>query len=129
MDTNGANLKQGGGCMYVECLAIVVLILAMWLIFMRARKKASAFAILPLVVVPLTHIAGNLLARPISGALFGNAAQIHIFIDILGLVFAGILFGSISHRIKSRKGRTSYLCICGGFTLVLTFVLILNILK
>ena len=42
--------------MITECWAIVIVILAMCYIFLRARKPEYSVAILPLILVPLSHL-------------------------------------------------------------------------
>ena len=50
------NVQETGGSsgMLFACWAIVIVLVAMFLVFMRAHKKEYAVAIVPLIVLPLS---------------------------------------------------------------------------
>mgnify|MGYP002582085850 CR=1 FL=1 len=59
------NVRETGGSsgMLFACWAIVIVLVAMFLVFMRAHKKEYAVAIVPLIVLPFIHILSNPLAH------------------------------------------------------------------
>ena len=54
--------KPRPGCFFA-CWAIVIVLSLMVLVFLRARKKEYAVAILPLLIAPFVHIFSGLLAK------------------------------------------------------------------
>ena len=55
--------------MLFACWAIVVVLLAMVIIFLRARKKEYAVAILPLLIAPVVHIFSGVAAKWLDTAV------------------------------------------------------------
>ncbi len=49
--------------MLFACWAIVIVLLAMVVVFMRAKKKDYALAVLPLTLVPFAHIISGVISR------------------------------------------------------------------
>ena len=112
--------------MFVECWAIVAIVLAIAFIFLRTGRKDYFLNMIPLTFVPFMHLVGFLLVVPITGTFDISRQQTHTVIDIIGLIVACICFGIFSHAFKNRKAKMIYLFISGGFTLILTWVLMLT---
>lgn len=109
---------------FIECFAIIVLILAMFFVYMRAGKRRLAFSVIPLVSVPASHIVASFLLEFVPS---DYSAVVYVLIDMLGLICAAIFAGICSSAYK-KKGRVVYLVISGVFDFVLACILILNIL-
>lgn len=115
--------------MVVESLAVIVIILLFsYLSWRRGAKKAARLA-LPLVAVPLFHLALTPLASFIAGYFSQIGTRLMAaFIDMLGLVIACALFGVFAAAIPSKRGRRSYLWLSCGFSFILSLVFIHSIL-
>lgn len=114
--------------MIVECWAIIIIILAMCVIFMRANKANYALGTLPLVMVPFGRIFSGPLARWLHRLWGLPATEVRVAIIAVMLVLSCIFYGVLSGTIHAKRSRISYLCLCGGFSIILSIVMILNIL-
>lgn len=113
--------------MVIECWAIIIVLIAVVFIFVRSGKSNYALGILPLVLVPLFHIIGYPAARLVE-KLWGVArGQTHTAIDIFALIVACIIVALVSGSIPSKKARSVFIVTCGGFMLILSWILILNL--
>ena len=114
--------------MSVECWVIIVLILAMAVIIMRRGTPRQGVSILPLALVPF----GYLIAGPISRWLDGFFPSIssdlfRVSFTLIALVFACVLFGMLAGNMGGKATRRVYMFLCGGFSVILTIVLIHSI--
>ena len=111
--------------MLTASISTIIIVVAMACIFLRYNRRAFSLAILPLTVTPLFYS----LSVFLSG-YFHNAEmllkQITACALLVSVVIAGILFGLCTLLFASKKANTSYLSLCGGFTLVFALVLLLN---
>ena len=114
--------------LFMECGATIVLVLAFSFICLRSRRKDFAIAIIPLIILPAIHIGGIYLSRLLSSFLPFSSFEVHIFMDIMALLVACILFGLNSGRFTQTPVRRGYLWICGGFTLLFAWILVSRIL-
>lgn len=115
--------------MVFESLAIIGIVLAMSLTFLRVKKRDYCIAMLPLVIqpalqiisIPAIHVIGSISSvRPIT---------VSICITFIALIAESLLIGLAASMLKSRKQKTSYLIICGAFALVLAMLFILQAMK
>ena len=107
--------------MVVECVAIVVVLLAIMLVFLRSHKKSYILAIVPLLFVPVAFLITTLLSHKLVGMPLG---VFRISGTLLGLVSACLMLGILASRMKSKKRRYIYLVTSGMFLLLLTWCLI-----
>ena len=115
--------------MFVECWVIIVLILVMAYMIFRTGKTGQAVAILPLLLVPLAHILGSPLSRFLDSLFSGLSGNLFwISFDVVGLVATCVLCGLLAGNMDTRGGRRAYMLLCGGFSAVLTIVLVNSIL-
>ena len=112
--------------MLFACWAIVIVLVAMAVVFMRSGKREYAVGILPLILPPAVHIVSGLLARVLDPLLPLNGAQLRIIIDLLAGLLGCLLIGFSSRNIKGRRSRNAFLVACSGFTIILTLVLIVD---
>ena len=61
--------------MLFACWAIVIVLLAMVVVFMRAKKKDYALAVLPLTLVPFAHIISGVISRFLDSLIFLSFTQ------------------------------------------------------
>lgn len=111
--------------MITASLATIIIVLAMSFIFLRYSRRVFALAILPLITVPAFYS----LATFLAGYFLKDTAviaQVTACALLCAVVIAGILFGICTLMFKSKKTKTSYLMLCGGFTLAFAIVLLIN---
>lgn len=115
--------------MLFACWAIVIVLLAMVVVFMRARKKEYALAVLPLTLVPFAHIVSGVMARFLDSLIPLSFAGIRILIDLTAALFSCLLLGFSSRGIAEKRSRRLFTIFCAGFTILLTWVLVYNTLS
>ena len=113
--------------MLFACWSIVVVIVAMFIIFMRAHKKEYAVAILPLVLVPLMHIFSAILSRLMYNVIPLQVHEIRVLLDLTAALFTCLLLGVSSRQIPEKRTRRGFFICCSGFIIILTIVLLVNI--
>ena len=114
--------------MLFACWAIVIVLLAMVIIFLRARKKEYAVAILPLLIAPVIHIFSGVAAKWLDAAVPLTAGQLRVIIDLTAGLISCLLLGLASRGIADRRTRNGFFWCCAGFVVVLTLVLVTNTL-
>ena len=122
---------QRGGThagMLFACWAIVIVMAAMFVVFMRARKKEYAFAILPLAMTPFGHIFSGIVARWLDPLLPMTAPELRVAIDVVISLIACLLLGVSSLHIREKRNRTLFLVCCSGYIIISTVALVTNVL-
>ncbi len=66
-------------------------LLAMVVVFMRAKKKDYALAVLPLTLVPFAHIISGVISRFLDSLIFLSFTQIRVLIDLTAALFSCLL--------------------------------------
>ncbi|MCI8624343.1 MAG: hypothetical protein HFG26_11890 [Provencibacterium sp.] len=115
--------------MYIECVAIIVVIAIV--LFMAARSGRTSFAWVssPLLIVPAAY----LLSLPVShllDRLLPSISQppLAIGVTLVGLVAACVLYGMLCGNFPTPRARRTYLIACSGFSFLLAAVLITNLI-
>ncbi len=111
--------------MFTASLATVIIVIAMACIFLRYGRRNFALSILPLTVTPVFYAIADILA----GYFFKSEilkTQVVCCVLLASVVVAGIFFGICTLMFKNKKTKSSYLVLCGGFTLVFALVLLIN---
>ena len=113
--------------MLLECCAIIALLLVTSAMIIRAGKgRGYGVGVAVLTLVPALHIIGSHLSAVVGRLTALSNTTSYILIDLVGLVVTCLVIGALSMRIKSVKKRVGYLILCGGFSVVLTFILIVG---
>jgi len=115
--------------MKVECVAIVFVVLGIAFTFLRANRPNYAVSVLPLLLVPLAHLGSNPVARLLIKMTGLSTLEARVLFDVFALILACILFSLLSTSISSKKSRTVFVFCCGLFSLILTGILILNVMR
>lgn len=108
--------------MLVEAVSMLMIFAVMVFIFLRAKKKNHAIAIMPLLILPFVHTVMS---------LFGSHMTIDILAiaDVVALAVSVCLMGLLSNVFKKGKARFLYLLICGGFTTLICIIFVFNFYK
>ena len=115
--------------MIVESLSVLIILLVMFILFLRAHRKAYAFSTQPLAYVPLIMLLGYPIATFLAGLFPVQASYLHIALILLALIVACVSFGLMTHHFRSRKIRALYVASCGLFTFILTLVFVFYLLN
>ena len=115
--------------MLTESFVLVVLVLLMSYLTLRSGKQGVALILLPLVVVPLTNLLASGLAPQLdklSEAMSANHWRVLLLMAALAVTMG--LVGGISRNIKKKGPRRTYMFLCGGFSLIFSFMIIRAVL-
>jgi len=113
--------------MIFECSAIILVILVIaFMSYRYGAKSGWCTGMLPLVIVPFGHICGNWMRFFTSNILDITPTTAWICFDLISLVVTCLMIGGISLQIKKRKKRLAYLVTCGGYSALLTCILIVR---
>ena len=112
--------------MVAECWTVVLIILLVVGVYLHRGKKRLAMAVLPLVLVPLTHIVGAPVSVWVENIFPGDSAFLQIAMDVVALVIANMIFGAFSRGYRGKGSRRAYMVLCAGFTVVFSWVLIFH---
>ena len=113
--------------MVMECWAILIVLAAMFFIFLKAKKGSYSISILPLAIVPAMHLIGRVVSRHLDPYLPVDGSVLNIGIDASAVVIACILLGFTSRNIPSKRQQKVFLICCGIFVILLAWVLIIDI--
>jgi hypothetical protein len=115
--------------MLTESFVLVVLVVLMSYLTLRSGKRGVALILLPLVVVPLTNLLASGLAPQLdklSEAMSANHWRVLLVMAALAVTMG--LVGGISRNIKKKGPRRTYMLLCGGFSLIFSFMIIRAVL-
>ncbi len=113
--------------MVVECIAILIIIVAIFFVFLRSHKPKSALSTIPLMAVPTMHLLGIPLSKWLSTVL--PTVDIVIAMDIVGFLLFVVLAGVFLKHFHSKRTKAAYFVASGIFTLALTTILIMDSLN
>ena len=115
--------------MVMECWAIIFVVAMMFFMFFRFGKKEYAFAVSPLVIVPFFYLLGRRLHGWLNLSAIVDEVTFRMGMSLVALVAACVLLGLSSRGVVS-PGRRAILLLCStGFTLVLAWIFLMEILS
>lgn len=113
--------------MILECATIILVIIVAFFILI-GKGNGYAIGVLPLVILPTTHILGKTLSNGVAKMISVTPMTAYILLDVLALMVACLATGIIATQIREKRKRISFLIICGLFSACLCCVLIVNTL-
>ena len=119
-------MAQVNMSMLFACWAIVIVLAAMEITFLRARKPVYAVAVLPLGLSPVVYIVSGRVARACSGWLPLESGELMLVINLTAGLVACLLLGLTSRRIEPKRVRTAFHVCCSLFVVILTLVLVIR---
>ena len=112
--------------MLIECFAIVALIAAIFVIYLRMKGLHMSLSILPLASVPCMHILVQLILVWLASFMTVDVALVVTVADIAALVASALFCGTFSY-CYGKKARVTYLIVVGLFNVTLTCILLANL--
>lgn len=110
--------------MVAECWSII-LVLSVLSLVLRSRGLSNLnIGVLPLFLLPLTHLAAGPISRMVSGEY---AVLVRVGMDLAAVVISCVLIGVLAHTVRSKRARQGYYLLCIGFTVLLSMLLICSI--
>ncbi|MBQ9414229.1 MAG: hypothetical protein IJU16_03780 [Clostridia bacterium] len=112
----------------IACWATLILLGAMAIAFLRAKKHAYIPAVVPLAVPAATYIISGVCARWLDWLLaFATSFQIRIILDLGAALVACLLIGFAASGIPGGKRNRILYCACGAlFVIVFSGLLIMS---
>ena len=111
--------------MMTESIILMILVVTMSYLTLRSGRRGTALVLLPLLIVPGANVLG-----------YGLAPYLDMLTTVLGPEHWRLLFvlaalavtmcvvGAISRNIKRKGFRRGSLFLCGGFSLVFSFLIL-----
>lgn len=111
--------------MLTESIILTVLVVVMCYLTFRSGRGGTALVLLPLLIVPGANLLGYGLAPQLDKLSTAMGANHWRLLFVLGgLAVTMCLVGGISRNIKRKGFRRGYLFLCGGFSLVFSFLIL-----
>ena len=115
--------------MLTESVILSVLVVTMCYFTLRSGGRGTVLALLPLLIVPGANILAYGLAPQLDKLSEALSASHWRILFVLGaLVVTMGLVGGISRNIKNKGPRRAYLCVCGGFSFLFSFLILVSAL-
>lgn len=111
--------------MLIESIILSILVVVMSYLTFRSGHQGTALVLLPLLIVPGANLLGYGLAPQldrITSALGPDHWRILFVLG--GLAVTMCLVGGISRNIRRKGFRRGYLFLCGGFSMIFSFLIL-----
>ncbi|MDE7303567.1 MAG: hypothetical protein K2N60_09665 [Oscillospiraceae bacterium] len=115
--------------MLIECTAIFLLITAVSLMYVRAKKKNYALATVPLLILPLANILAYAASGKLSNILPMDKFTVYAAINIIAVVISSCLVGVMSYKFPKKSTRTAYVIMSLIFNIILAAILVYNMFE
>lgn len=112
--------------MVVECICISVILFIIFVGFLRSKYRPYAFALLPLLALPVIHLVGLLFVSGLDLCPAEYQTVALSIVDLVGLAVGCVSCALTSYFIETKRGRTAFLVVCCIFLLVLASALVVN---
>lgn len=112
--------------MIIECIAITGIILAISVIFLRARKRTYALSTLPLAIVPVINIVEGVLARLVMHISSLDRLTTFVFINIVAAAVSCLFVGVMTMKFRMKRTKAAYMVLTLLFNIILVMILIQN---
>ena len=111
--------------MMTESIILMILVVTMSYLTLRSGRRGTALVLLPLLIVPGANVLGYGLA-PYLDMLTTALGPEHwrLLFVLAALAVTMCVVGAISRNIKRKGFRRGYLVLCGGFSLVFSFLIL-----
>lgn len=112
--------------MVVECICISVILFIIFVGFLHSKYRSYAFALLPLLALPVIHLVGLLFVSGLELCPAEHQTTVLSIVDLVGLAVGCVCCALTSNFIETKRGRTAFLVVCCIFLLVLASALVVN---
>lgn len=111
--------------MLTESIILSILVVVMSYLTSRSGRQGTALVLLPLLIVPGANLLGYGLA-PQLDRITASLGPDHwrILFVLGGLAVTMCLVGVISQNIRRKGFRRGYLFLCGGFSMIFSFLIL-----
>ncbi|MCM1059390.1 MAG: hypothetical protein NC452_03760 [Eubacterium sp.] len=115
--------------MLIECAAIFLLIAAVSLMYVRAKKKSYALATVPLLILPLANILAYTASGKLSHILPMDKFTVYAAINIVAVVISSCFVGVMSGKFPKKSTKTAYVIMSLIFNITLSAILVYNMFE
>lgn len=112
--------------MVVECICIGVILLIIFVGFLRSKYRSYAFALLPLLALPVIHLVGLLFISGIGLCPQEYQTVALSVVDLVGLAVGCASCSLLSGFIETKRGRTAFIVVCCAFMIAFASALVVN---
>lgn len=115
--------------MLIECTAIFLIISAVSLMYVRAKKKNYALATVPLLILPLANILAFTASGKLAGILPMDKFTVYAAINIIAVIASSCLVGVMSYKFPKKSTKTAYVIMSLIFNIILAAILVYNMFE
>lgn len=116
--------------MVVECIAITAIIIAICIIFLRARRKDYALATMPMAIVPLFQVWNIALGGKVAALFSADPMMVLVLTLIAGAAISCAFVGMVTMRFfKVKRSRVMYMALTLFFNIALVMILVRNTIR
>ncbi len=115
--------------MLIECTAIFLLISAVAMMYVRAKKKDHALATIPLLILPAANILAYTVSDNLSHILPMDEFTAYTAINIVAVVVSSCLVGVMSYKFSKKSTKTVYAAMSLIFNIALAAILVYNMFE
>lgn len=109
--------------MIIECLAILGIIFAITVIFLRTRKEHAIMTV-PLMILPVANLMAELFADWLAAILPLDSFLVIVLLNVIAVVISSLMIGVLSFRFKKRSNKIAYAFPTILFNVLLAIILI-----
>ena len=109
-----------------ECVAIIFILIAIFIIDMRANRPNYSLAVVPLAFVPGAYVLARLFPSKLPNWMHLTTPKLQAGFVLIAMLVSCVLIGFLSASMETKKARVSYVVLSSLFIIVLTFILIFN---
>lgn len=112
--------------MFAESIAITVVILLIFIIFLREHRIEYAKTAAILTILPISYAFSYIISYVINKLFSVNSTYIIFYGILIGLILTCILIGCMAHAINQKKLKIIYVSMNGIFVLILTIIMMIK---
>lgn len=119
--------SKGTLSMKLECFTIMLIVAMLVLDFVRRGRKEYALCTAPLLILPFTHLAADLLSIYLLYKIASPDALRYVVVsaDVAAALFTALLLFLCKKFLTHKKSRVYYTVCCIGYTFIVAAILIL----
>lgn len=112
-----------------QCLAILVILTVLVIVYLRREQKTAILCVLPLYALPVLHLLGYVIASLVLPKVSSfDPFKLLILIDVVAVAASALFIGLASNNFHRKRSKTIYSVCCMGYTCTLGLILVLDML-
>lgn len=107
--------------MTVQCVVIMIILLAISIVFLRAKRYKWALSTFPLMIVPLANVAISQASKIFN---YQYTDMVHLWTNLIAVLLSSAWVVLMAFFFERKSQKFSYLIIALAFNIILALILI-----